>query len=204
MTREEIDALLATPDLTTWQGRRDHALLLTMYNTGARVSEITTLQRSQIHFGPSTFLQLYGKGRKERTVPLWAKTSRALQGWFRDLTGASHTLAFPNARGRPLSRDGVAYLLQQAVARALPTCPSLAHKAISPHTLRHTTALHLLQSGVDLAVIALWLGHESVETTHLYLEADLATKEKALEKLTPAGGTMPRFRAQDGCITREW
>ncbi len=197
LSRPEIEALLATPDLTTWQGRRDHALLLTLYNSGARVSEVITLQRHQIHFGARTFLQLHGKGRKERTVPLWSTTASALQGWFRDLAGVSHQLAFPSARGRPLSRDGVDYLLQQAVRRALPQCPSLATKSITPHTLRHTTASHLLQSGVDLAVIALWLGHEQLDTTHIYLEADLATKERALDKLTPVGGTVPRFKAKD-------
>ncbi len=101
LSRVEVDALLATPDLTTWQGRRDHALLLTLYNTGARVSEGITLQRHQVHFGASTFVHLHGKGRKERTVPLWNKTARALQGWFRDLAGVSHQLAFPNARGGP-------------------------------------------------------------------------------------------------------
>ncbi len=130
-------------------------------------------------------------------MPLWSTTASALQGWFRDLAGVSHQLAFPSARGRPLSRDGVDYLLQQAVRRALPQCPSLATKSITPHTLRHTTASHLLQSGVDLAVIALWLGHEQLDTTHIYLEADLATKERALDKLTPVGGTVPRFKAKD-------
>jgi site-specific recombinase XerD len=200
LSRAEVEALLATPDLTTWQGRRDHALLLTLYNSGARVSEVITLQRHQVHFGVSTFLYLHGKGRKERTVPLWNTTARALQGWFRDLAGVSHQLAFPNARGGPLSRDGVDYLLQQAVRRARPQCPSLATKSISPHTLRHTTAMHLLQSGVDLAVIALWLGHEQLDTTHIYLEADLATKERALDKLTPVGGTVPRFKARDDVL----
>jgi integrase/recombinase XerD len=200
LSRAEVEALLATPDLTTWQGRRDHALLLTLYNTGARVSEVIMLQRPQVHFGASTFVHLHGKGRKERTVPLWNKTARALQGWFRDLAGASHQLAFPNARGHALSRDGVDYLLQQAVRRALPQCPSLATKSISPHTLRHTTASHLLQSGVDLAVIALWLGHEQLDTTHMYLEADLATKERALDKLTPVGGAVPRFKAKDDVL----
>jgi integrase/recombinase XerD len=200
LSRAEIDALLATLDLRTWQGRRDHALLLLLYNSGARVSEVLSLPRSQVSFGASTFLHLHGKGRKERTVPLWTKTARALQAWFQELAGASHHLAFPSARGRPLSRDGVDYILQQAVTRALPHCPSLAGKNISPHTLRHTTAMHLLQAGVDISVIALWLGHESLETTHVYLEADLATKEKALEKLAPAGATIPRFKARDDVL----
>lgn len=200
LSRSEIDAILAAPDLTQWQGRRDHALLLTLYNSGARVSEITALLRSQVHFGASTFLQLHGKGRKERAVPLWSKTSRALQAWFRELEGAPHQLAFPSARGKPLSRDGADYILQQAVATAISQCPSLVGKNISPHSLRHTTAMHLLQSGVDISVIALWLGHESIETTHIYLEADLQTKERALNKLAPAGSEIPRFKAKDDVL----
>lgn len=197
LAREEVEAILAAPDLKQWQGRRDHALLLTMYNSGARVSEITSLQRDQVQFGATTFLQLHGKGRKQRTVPLWTKTSRALQAWFRELEDGPQQIAFPNARGRALSRDGVDYILQQAVAAASRHCLSLAGKKISPHTVRHTTAMHLLQSGVDITVIALWLGHESLETTHIYLEADLQTKERALAKLTPAGATIPRYRAKD-------
>jgi site-specific recombinase XerD len=197
LDREEMEAILAAPDLKQWQGRRDHALLLTMYNSGARVCEITSLERDQVEFGVSTFLKLHGKGRKERTVPLWTKTARALQVWFHELEDGPHQIAFPNARGRSLSRDGVDYILQQAVSAASRSCPSLVGKKISPHTVRHTTAMHLLQSGVDIAVIALWLGHESIETTHIYLEADLQTKERALAKLAPAGAAMPRYRAKD-------
>lgn len=197
LTRTEIEAILAAPDLSQWLGRRDHVLLLTLYNSGARVSEIIALQPHQVHFGTCTFLELSGKGRKARSVPLWPQTARALQSWFRELQGKSLTPAFPSARGTPLSRDGVQYILQQAVQRAAPTCPSLSTKRISPHSLRHSTAMHLLQSGVDMAVIALWLGHESIETTHVYVEADLATKERALQKLAPVGGNMPRFKADD-------
>ena len=197
LTRTEMDAILAAPDLTHWLGRRDHALLLTLYNSGARVSEIIALQRGQVQFGATTFLQLQGKGRKERTIPLWTKTSRALQAWFRELAEASPHIAFPSARGKPLSRDGVDYLLQQAVTRAAVECASLRARKLSPHTLRHTTAMHLLQAGVDITVIALWLGHESLETTHIYLEADLQTKERALSKLAPAGAEVPRYKAPD-------
>lgn len=200
LSREEIEAILAAPDLTNWQGRRDHALLLTLYNSGARVSEITSLKRGHVHFGVSTVLQLHGKGRKERAVPLWTKTSRALQAWFRELERAGHQIAFPSARGRPLSRDGVNYILQQAVTSAAERCESLRHRKVSPHTLRHTTAMHLLQAGVDISVIALWLGHESIETTHIYLEADLETKERAINKLSPAGSEMPRFKANDDVL----
>ena len=197
LTRPEIQALLAAPDQSKWGGRRDHALLLTLYNSGARVSEITTLKRHQVCFDHSTFLQLLGKGRKERTVPLWAKTVQVLRTWFEELGEYAPNIAFPSVRGKPLSRDAVDYLLKQAVQRAIPACPSLASRKISPHVIRHTTAMHLLQAGVDIATIALWLGHESIETTHVYLQADLAMKEKALGKLGPIEGEWKRFRADD-------
>jgi integrase/recombinase XerD len=197
LTREEMEALLAASNRSHWVGRRDHALLLTMYNSGARVSELTALRREQVCFGVTTFLHLHGKGRKERTVPLWPHTSQVLQGWLRELGLFGHPMVFPNARGKPLSRYGVTYLLQQAVHRAVLTCPSLRSKTVSPHILRHSTAMHLLQSGVDITVIALWLGHESIETTHVYLEADLAAKERALQKLAPVDAPLSRFTAND-------
>ena len=197
LTRPEVEALLAAPDRSTWGGRRDYALLLTLYNSGARVSEVTTLKREQICFGPPTFLHLKGKGRKERTVPLWPQTSRIVQAWFDELGDFGAPTAFPNARGGSLSREGVDYLLQRAVEKAATRCPSLKTKRITPHVLRHTTALHLLQSGVDIAVIALWLGHESIETTHVYIEVDLAHKEQALQKLAPVEGPLSRFTAED-------
>jgi integrase/recombinase XerD len=201
LTREEMDALLAAPDRSEWIGRRDYTLLLTLYNSGARVSEIATLRRSQISFDTTSAIHLRGKGRKERAVPLWSKTVRALQMWFRELGEDQHGLAFPNARGGDLTRHGVAYIIGEAVQRALPRCPSLAKKRVSPHVIRHTTAMHLLQGGVELAVIALWLGHETVETTHGYVEADLATKERALRKLTPIGSASGgRFKADDALI----
>jgi integrase/recombinase XerD len=200
LTRPEIQALLAAPDRATWGGRRNHALLVTLYNSGARVSEVTTLKQGQVCVAERPCVHLLGKGRKERTVPLWADTARVLRGWLQELgEGASH-VAFPSARGTPLSRDGVDYLLKQTVQRAVTSCPSLATKPISPHVIRHTTAMHLLQAGVDIATIALWLGHESIETTHMYLHADLAMKEKALEKLTPIEGEWQRFQADDALL----
>jgi integrase/recombinase XerD len=197
LTRPEMQALLAAPDRSKWVGRRDHALLLTLYNSGARVSEVTTLKRGQVCWGASTFLQLHGKGRKERTIPLWAETVRVLRAWFEELGEYAPNIAFPSVRGKPLSRDGLDYLLKQVVQRATKACPSLATKTISPHVVRHTTAMHLLQAGVDIATIALWLGHESIETTHMYLQADLAMKEKALEKLEPIESEWKRFHADD-------
>jgi integrase/recombinase XerD len=176
-------------------------LLLTLYNSGARVSEVTALKRDQVCFGASTFLQLIGKGRKERSVPLWPGTGQVLKAWFEELGDDAGPIAFPNARGKALSREGVDYLLKQAMQRAIPTCPSLATKNITPHTVRHSTAMHLLQAGVDIATIALWLGHESIETTHVYLQADLAMQEKALEKLDPIAGIWKRFQADDPLLT---
>ena len=200
LTRIEIDAMLAVPDLSRRGGRRDHVLLLTLYNTGARVSEICTLRRSQFQPGSSSFLCLKGKGRKERTVPIWNKTARALQSWFNEIHDVPGDLAFPNARGAMLSRHGVSYILDQIVQQAAVHCPSLKTKTVSPHVIRHSTAMHLLQSGVDTSVIALWLGHESTQTTHIYVEADLDMKEKALENLAPPNSKFRRFRADDALI----
>jgi len=198
LTREEIDALLTAPDQAHWQGHRGHALLLTLYNTGARVSEITSLRRDHVQFGVSTCLHLFGKGRKQRDVPLWPKTARALKHWFRELEGSSTSFAFPSARGQRLSRNGVDYILKRAAADA--ACPTLSSKRIHPHAVRHTTGSHLLQSGVDISVIALWLGHESIETTRVYVEADLASKERALTKLAPAGAKIHRFKPNDALM----
>ncbi len=197
LSREEVEAIISAPDLSQWNGRRDHALLLTLYNTGARVSEVISLRCRQVHFGMSTYLQLHGKGRKERTVPLWPKTANVLRAWFQEIDELGNSLIFPSVRGRPLTRNGVNYILQQAVSAASDKQPSLRDKKISPHSMRHSTAMHLLQSGVDISMIALWLGHESTDTTHVYLEADLDTKEQALRRLTPAGKEVPRFKATD-------
>ncbi len=200
LTRAEMDAILDVPDRKTWSGQRDYTLLLTFYNSGARVSELTSLKRNQIQLGATPFLELHGKGRKDRSVPLWTKTARTLKLWLDTLPASPDTPAFPNARGAPLSRDGVNYILQEAVRAAAKTCPSLAAKRVSPHVLRHTTAMHLLQSGVDITVIALWLGHESPESTHIYVEADLKTKEQALQSLVPAGKGFRRFQPGDALL----
>lgn len=197
LTRTEMESLLAAPDRSSWSGRRDHGLLLTLYNTGARVSEIASLRRSQVTFADGAHVQLHGKGRKERRVPLWTHTARVLQNWFRELGPSADGWAFPSARGAPLSRHGVGYIVTRTVQRCVPTCPSLADKRVSPHVIRHTTAMHLLQAGVDPTVIALWLGHERLETTHMYVEADLQAKEKALGKLTPPDSPKGRFKADD-------
>ena len=137
------------------------------------------------------------KGEVQRAVPLWSRTARVLRRWLDELDTGPQATVFPNARGQPLTRHGVAFLIRKATDSARITCPSLTDKRVSSHTIRHTTAMHLLQSGVDLAVIALWLGHESIETTHVYVEADLAMKKKALDKLSPAGRPARRFKPND-------
>jgi site-specific recombinase XerD len=200
LARPEMEAILAAPDTQTWTGRRDYALLLTLYNTGARISETLTLRQHHLVFGATTLLHLKGKGRKERSVPLWPTTSRTLRTWITECGDSGDRILFPNARGGSLSTDGATYILQQSVQRALPACPTLKTKKISPHVIRHTTAMHLLQSGVEIAVIALWLGHESLDTTHMYIQADLKTKEQALGKLRPVDGGFLRFRPDDALL----
>lgn len=199
LTRPEIDAVLAVPGSRTWAGRRDHALLLTLYNTGARISEVLALRQNHLSFESTSLVHLKGKGRKDRSVPLWPTTTRVLRAWIAECGDGGDRILFPNARRGSLSTDGAAYILQRAVRRAAPACPSLNGRRISPHVIRHTTAMHLLQSGVEITVIALWLGHESLDTTHMYIQADLQTKQQALEKLHPAGG-YSRFKPDDALL----
>lgn len=179
LLRPEIDGLLAAPDQSTWSGRRDHAWLLLAVQTGLRSSELTALTREDTHLGAGAHVHVLGKGRKERCVPLTKQTATVLQAWLKELALGEGQILFPNRRGGRLSNDGVQYLLAQHVATASEVCPSLRTKHVSPHMLRHTAAMELLQAGVDTTVIALWLGHESIETTHIYLEADLAMRVSA-------------------------
>src|SRR5215510_14452239 len=167
LTRPEVNALLAAPDQHTWSGRRDHALLLVALQTGLRSSELTGIERQEVTLGTGAHIHVVGKGRKERCVPLTKQTVAVLQSWLREpVRGKTQTL-FPSARGVRLSADGLQYLLAKHTAVAREACPSLQQKQVTPHVLRHTTAMELLQAGVDRAVIALWLGHESVETTQI-------------------------------------
>jgi|SRR5437660_1731423 len=200
VTREEMDAILAALERTTWCGRRDHTLLLTMYNTGARVSEMSSLRQDQISFGAKSYVHLCGKGRKERSVPLWSRTAQTIKEWLREIGRNENALVFPNVRGEPLSRFAIHLLLRKTVQRAISHCPSLRRKRVSPHVIRHGTAMALLQAGVDIAVIALWLGHESIETTNAYVHASLAMKEKALEKVMPIDTPFRRFHATDSLL----
>jgi site-specific recombinase XerD len=188
LTKEEMQAVLAAPDPGTWAGHRDRVLFAVMYNTGARVSEVIGLCRPDLEGGQKRSVHIHGKGRKERVVPLWKQTSAALTRWLKRLDTAEDGPLFPNARGAPLSRSGVEDRLSRAVDKARGACPSLRDKVVSPHTIRHTTAMHLLQAGVDVTVIALWLGHESSETTHQYIEADLRMKEEVLTKAKGVSG----------------
>lgn len=201
LTHTEIDALLAAPDTDTWSGHRDAVLFTVVYNTGARVSEATKLTNGDVLTDRSSAVQLHGKGRKHRVVPLWTSTARKLRAWRTNIDPAPNAPVFPNRFGHPLSRSGVNNRLQVALAAAAQRCPSLASRPISPHTLRHTTAMHLLQSGVDITVIALWLGHEDTATTHLYIEADLAMKQAALARLDDPGGQPSRFAPSDELLS---
>jgi integrase/recombinase XerD len=197
LSRVEIEAILAVPDRSTWTGQRDHVLFATAYNTGARVSEIAALRVGDLVLGAPASLHLRGKGRKEREVPLWKTTAAALAAWSRREHRATDSPLFPNRRGGHLSRSGIEQRLRVAVRAASAACPSLRGRRVSPHTLRHTTAMHLLAAGVDITVIALWLGHESPATTHQYVEANLAMKERALKKLQAPTAKPLRFVATD-------
>ena len=197
LNRQEVDALLAAPDQRTWSGRRDHALLLLAVQTGLRLSELTGLRHEDLHIGTGAHVRVIGKGRKERCTPLSKSTRAVLAAWIREPPLAEDQPLFPNARGGGLSAHGVHYLLHKHVAVAAAQSPSLKTKRVSPHVLRHTTAMDLLQEGVDRSVIALWLGHESVETTQIYLDANLALKQEVLDRTTPPEGKPGRYRPDD-------
>jgi site-specific recombinase XerD len=197
LSKEEIDALVAAPDKTTWRGRRDHALLLVAIQTGLRVSELIGLQRKDVVLGTGAHLRCEGKGRKQRCTPLRQEAVAVLAQWFRECPAEPAAPVFPNSRGGPLSRDAVERLVARHRRTAERHRPSLQGKKVTPHVLRHTAAMQLLQHGVDRSVIALWLGHESVETTQIYLHADLRLKEEALAKVTPLDVRPGRFRPDD-------
>jgi integrase/recombinase XerD len=197
LTHPEILALLAVPDNTTWAGRRDRALLMLAIQTGLRLSELIRLRRCDIILSSGAHVRCFGKGRKERCTPLTKQTVAVMKAWLKERGGSECDVVFPNARGFQFSPDGVQYLLSKHVAQARKICPSLEAKRVSPHVLRHTAAMELLQAGIDHSVIALWLGHESPETTHIYLQADLAFKEKILEKTKPLNVKASRYHPSD-------
>jgi site-specific recombinase XerD len=185
LSRAEIEAILAAPNTTTWLGRRDYTLLLLAIQTGLRVSELISLDREAIILGTAAHVFCLGKGRKERRTPLTKHVRDALQKWLKEPARRGASVLFPNGQGGPLSPDAVQFLLAKYVKSARDRCPSLRHKRVSPHVLRHTAAMELLQAGVDISVIALWLGHESIQTTQVYLHAHIALKTAALAKLQP-------------------
>ncbi len=197
LTRPEVDALLGAPDKSTWGGRRDHALLLTTLQTGLRLSEATGLQRQHVVFGSGAHVGVLGKGRKQRAVPLCKPVADVLEAWIDELNTAEDGVVFPSVRGGRLSPDAVARLLKKHIAVAKDACPSLRQKRVTFHCLRHTTAMDLLHAGVEQTVIALWLGHESIETTQIYLDADLALKEKILARTIPFDSKPGKFRPDD-------
>ena len=197
LTKPEIEALLAAPDQSTWSGRRDSALLHLAIQAGLRVSELTGLACKDIVLDSGAHVRCTGKGRKDRCTPLHKKLVPILRSWLRERSGHPDDPLFPNSRGGFLSRDGVAYLVAKHVAVASQKAPSIQKKRVSPHVLRHTSAMELLQHGVDITVIALWLGHESTETTQVYVQANLKMKEKALAKTTPVNVRQTRYQPGD-------
>jgi site-specific recombinase XerD len=200
LSREEMLAIIGKPG-PSWTSQRDHLLLHMLYNTGARVSEVIGIRLADVVLDGAACVHLHGKGRKQRTLPLWRSTVRAVRAWLRvnpELVSASALL--PNRDGQPMTRSNAAQRLALAVAAATPAMPSLRDRRISPHTVRHTTAMHLLQSGERIDEVALWLGHESPTTTHQYTQADLATKEKALAKLQDPNTAVKRFKATDSLL----
>jgi site-specific recombinase XerD len=197
LTRAEVDALLAAPDQRSWSGRRDHTFIRMAVQTGLRLSEMTGLTRKDLVLGAGAHVRVIGKGRKERCTPLARSTVAAVKAWLREPQRGSTDLLFPSARGDRLSVHGVQYVLNKHRRTAVKVCPSLQEKRVTVHRLRHTMAMDLLQAGIDRSVIALWLGHESVETTQIYLEATLAMKEDALAKATPPNGRATRYQPGD-------
>ena len=200
LTRPEIEALLACPDRSTWTGRRDHALLLVAIQTGLRASELLGLCCGDVHLGSGAHLSCRGKGRKDRVTPLSGGCVAVLRVWLAERNGLPADPLFPTRRGGPLSRDALERRLVRYASAAKGACPSLRAKRITPHVLRHTAAMQLLEAGVDTAVIALWLGHERVDTTQIYLHADLALKERALARTTPPNTAPGRYRPSDALL----
>ena len=200
LIRGEVDALLAAPDTSTPFGRRDHALLLLAVQTGLRLAELTALRVEDLALGTGAHVRCRGKGRKERCTPLSRATARVLRSWIAECGTTGTDLVFRSLRRTRLSHDAVERLVSKYAQVAGRSCPTLARKRVTPHVLRHTTAVQLLEAGVDRAVIALWLGHEQVETTQIYLDADLAMKERALARTAPVGAAPGRFRPRDSLL----
>lgn len=200
LERAEMNALLAAPDRSTWAGRRDHAILSMALQTGLRVSEIINLRRRDIVTGTGAHVRCEGKGRKQRCTPIRQEIIKVLDVWLKERAGIDDDPLFPTMRGTKLSRDALERLVQKHTLVASKSCPPLIGKRVSPHVLRHSTAMELLHHGVDQSVIALWLGHESVETTQMYMDADLRLKEKALARITAPASKPGRYRPDDSLL----
>lgn len=201
LSREEMLAVIDAPAIDTWLGQRDRLLFTMLYNTGARVSEIIGVRVRDVVLVGAPCVHLHGKGRKQRSVPLWATTVRALRTWLhRNGEPGPESPLLTTRAGHAMTRANVSQRLRLAVDAIVPRYPDLTGRSISPHTIRHTTAMHLLQSGVDVTVIALWLGHESPSTTHMYVEADLAMKERALSRLTAPDVKTGRYQPPDALM----
>jgi site-specific recombinase XerD len=197
LDRAEMEALSAAPDRSTWIGRRDHVILLVAMQTGLRASELVNLRRCDIVIGTGAHIRCEGKGRKQRCTPLRRETLKILEVWLEERGGGDHDPLFPTHRGDKLSRDALEHVIRRHTLSASESCPSLKDKRVSPHVLRHSTAMQLLHHGVDQTVIALWLGHESVETTQVYVHADLRLKEQALARVTAETTKPGRYRPDD-------
>jgi integrase len=197
----EIEAILASVDQSTRLGRRNHAFLLLAVQTGLRLSEITMLRRRDVALGAGAHVRCDGKGRKERCTPLTKPVVAALRAWMQELGGDDDQPLFPSSRGGRLSADAVQHLVKKQTKAARVACPSLATKRVTPHVLRHTAAMELLQAGVDRAMIAIWLGHESLDTTQIYLDANLALKQAVLAKTHPVMSQPGKYRPDDQLLS---
>lgn len=200
LTKPEVEAILAAPDKTHWAGRRDYALILLAVQTGLRLSELTALKKEDLILGTGAYVRVIGKGRKERATPLTKHALQVLKAWMQE-PARSQDVLFPSARGKKLSSDGMQYIVNKHASAASKVCPSLSGKRVTPHVLRHTTAMELLLSGVDRAMIALWLGHESLDTTQMYIHANIALKEEILAKTTMPDGKPGFYRPDDQLLS---
>lgn len=201
LTEAEVEAMVAAPDRTSWTGRRDQALLLVAVQTGLRISELIGLRCSDVHLGVGAHLVCHGKGRKDRITPLTIPTVKILRAWLSECDAGPTDSLFPTRTGKPLSRDAIEHRIALHVATAAATCPTLAKKNVTAHVLRHTAAMRLLEAGIDPTVIALWLGHEHVDTTAIYLHAHLGIKEQALAKAQMPNARPGRYRPSDALLT---
>lgn len=200
LSEVEVAALVGAPDTTTWTGRRDQALLLVATQTGLRISELIALTCADVALGAGAHVSCHGKGRKDRVTPLTSVTVKILRSWLAERAGTATDALFPTRTGSALSRDAIEHRIALHAATATATCPSLGTKQVSAHVLRHSAAMRLLEAGVDTTVIALWLGHEQVDTTAIYLHADLTIKERALARITPTEVKPGRYRPPDSLL----